>query len=388
MFKLIGTSGFISTIRATSGLTLAVLVYCAPVLAHHGFGLFDMKQDIELQGTLTGIDFVNPHSYIYFNVVATDGTVTGMRCEMRAATVLRRSGWSRDMFVDGAQVVITGHPHRDDPSSCYVETLAIGDAPVLERYQQLDRNKPASVSDRPLRLPGGQPNLAGEWAQEQYLLANPDEGDLGKLVPKSLVEAVESGKLAAADAPDAGWFPRPVTLTEAGQAASEAVKNLPPDQVPRLNCEITSILFDWVFDGPVNRITQGENAITIEYGRGLIRTVHMDMDRHPADIALSRAGHSIGYWDGDTLVVDTVGFEPGIVAGNVPHSAEFHVIERFSLVSDPKGLKREYVAEDPLYFSDQYTGSDTVLPADAPFAVDQCKELAHEYMFPDKDSTP
>lgn len=43
-------------------------------------------------------------------------------------------------------------------------------------------------------------------------------------------------------------------------------------------------------------------------------------------------------------------------------------------------LEREYVAEDPAYFEDQYIGSDTVLPADAPFAVDQCRELAPEYM--------
>ena len=377
-----------SPIREICVPALAALMLCTPAAAHHGFGRFDMNKDIEFEGTLTGIDFVNPHSYVYFNAVAASGTVIEMRCEMRAATVLRRSGWSRDMFVKGSHIVITGHPHREDPSSCYVETIAIGAAPTIERYQQFDKKGAAERPDRPLRLKNGRPNLSGEWAQEQYLLANPAESDLGKLVPKSLVEAVESGKLAPTDAPDAGWFPRPVTLTEAGQTASAAVKNLPPDQIPRLTCKITSVLFDWVFDGPVNRITQGEDVITLEYGRGLTRTVHMDMDRHPADIAPSRAGHSIGFWDGDTLVVDTAGFEPGIIAGNVPNSAEFHLIERFTLDPGTMALKREYVAEDPIYFADQYTGADTVLPADAPFAVDQCKELAHEYMKPDEGGTP
>lgn len=361
---------------------LAGLVFNYPAAAHHGFGLFDMNREITLEGTLTGFDFVNPHSYVYFNVTGAAGSVTRMRCEMRAATVLRRSGWSPDMFVSGKHIMIKGHPHRKDPSSCYVETLAIGDAPVLKRYQQLDKGNLSSRAERPLRLPDGRPNLSGEWAQEQYLLAHPPGGGLGKLVPKSLVNDVESGKLAAADAPDPGWFPRPVTLTEAGRKASAALKDLPPDKNPRLSCKITSILFDWVFDGPINRISQGGDMIKIEYGRGLTRTVYLDMDRHPAGIPLSRGGHSIGHWDGDTLVVDTVGFEPGIVAGNVPHSSQFHVVERFTLERERRMLKREYTAEDPVYFADQYVGSDRVLPADAPFAVDRCKELAREYMKP------
>jgi hypothetical protein len=60
----------------------------------------------------------------------------------------------------------------------------------------------------------------------------------------------------------------------------------------------------------------------MEYGVGLTRTVHMNMTAHPAKIAPSRGGHSIGRWDGDTLVVDTVGFLPGSLAGNLPHSGK------------------------------------------------------------------
>ena len=385
------TAAFTRTGKTRSAIVpaaVAALLFCNTVAAHHGFGLFDMNHEAKLEGTLTGFDFVNPHSYIYFDSTGTDGKARNMRCEMRAATVLRRSGWSPDMFIIGAHVLITGHLHRTDASSCYVETLAIGDAPTLRRYEQLEKNKPASRPDRPSRLADGHPNLSGEWAQEQYLLAHPPGGGLGKLVPKSLVTAVESGKLAAADAPDPGWFPRPVTLTAAGNEASKALHDLPPDQNPRLSCKITSILFDWVFDGPINRITQGADKITIEYGRGLTRTVFMNMDRHPRDIKPSRAGHSIGRWEGDTLVVDTIGFKPGIIAGNVPNSAGLHVVERFTLDPGKMAIKREYIAEDAQYFATQYAGADTVLPADAPFKVDRCKELAHEYITPDKGRNP
>ncbi len=182
-----------------------------------------------------------------------------------------------------------------------------------------------------------------------------------------------------ADVPSHGWFPPPVTLTAAGQAASDALRDLPPERNPRLSCQITSVLFDWVFDGTINRITQSDDVITMEYGRGLTRTVHMNLAAHPSRVAPSRAGHSIGRWDGDTLVVDTVGFEPGSLAGAVAHSASCTSSSGSRSIPRRSRSRREYVANDPVYFGNEYVSGDTVLPADAPFAVDACKELAYEY---------
>jgi hypothetical protein len=359
-------------------LAATLLTAAAPTWAHHGIGRYDPTGHIELEGRVTGLDFVNPHSYVRFDAIGNDGEVIAMRCEMRAATVLRRSGWSPEMFEPGVTISITGRPHRDDPNACHVDTITLGDAPTLERYEQLSDGTSPGRSDRALRLPTGEPNLAGDWAQEQHILAYPPGGSVG-LVPISQVAAIEAGDIPMPDGP-AGWFPPPVTLTEAGQAAAEALRDRSTAEDPRLSCQITSILFDWVFDGTINRITQSADVITLQYGAGLTRTVHMGLTAHPADVAPSRGGHSIGRWDGDTLVVDTVAFEPGSLAGAVPHSGELHVVERFTLNPDTLELTRDYVAEDPAYFSGEYVDSDIVLPADAPFAVDDCEELAPEYI--------
>jgi hypothetical protein len=301
--------------RVTHALLVAALL-TVPVLvehpyAHHGAGRYDPRQKVELQGKLTRVDFVNPHTYIYFDVVGPDGKVIAMKCETRGATVLRRSGWSPEMFVRGASIKVTGSPHRDDPTACTVDTMTIGDKPTLERYQQLSDAKSANRTKRSFRRSNGKPDLAGDWAQEQQVLANPPGGRVG-LVPISQAAAIKAGKLPMPDGP-AGWFPPPVKLTAAGQAAAAALKKRPTSEDPRLSCQITSILFDWVFDGTINRISQSANTIKMEYGAapGLTRTVHMNMTAHPAKVAPSRAGHSIGRWDGDTLVVDTVGFLPG-----------------------------------------------------------------------------
>jgi len=353
---------------------IAVALVCAPALAHHGPGRFNLNAAMEAEGTLTGLHFVNPHAYFYFDAVLPDGEILPMRCEMRAATVLRRSGWSPEMFVPGVPVKVAGAPHRDDPTSCYAETLALGDTELL-RYQQLTETSQEFSENRPVRLASGELNLSGDWAQEQYLIARGPNG--GGLVPKSMVEGIESGELSMDDVPNSGWGGQRVTFTEAGQAASDVVRAIPPSENLRSRCEITSILFDWVFDGPINRITQRGDTIAFEYGRDLVRTVYMSMDEHPADITPSRSGHSIGHWEGDTLVVDTVGFAPGVLGGNIAHTDGLHVVERFALDAETMSLQRDYVAEDPAQFTDQYAGYDIVKPADAPFAVDACQDLTY-----------
>ena len=146
---------------------------------------------------------------------------------------------------------------------------------------------------------------------------------------------------------------------------------------PRFKCETTSIIFDWTFDGPVNRITQNRDNIVIQYGQlNLRRTIHMNMTQHPANVKPTRAGHSIGRWDGDTLVVDTVGFLPGVLNFPIRHGGQLHIVERFTL--DPKTwqLSRTWEAEDPEYLTGKATGRDgqPVTPADAPYTEDKCKE--------------
>ena len=51
-------------------VSLGALVVAAPALAHHGFGRFDPTKDVTIEGTVTGIDFVNPHAYLYFDAMA------------------------------------------------------------------------------------------------------------------------------------------------------------------------------------------------------------------------------------------------------------------------------------------------------------------------------
>jgi hypothetical protein len=201
-------------------------------------------------------------------------------------------------------------------------------------------------------------------------------GRSGALVPVSRVEEFEPGTAPTppAGAGAGGGQRARVTYTEAGQAAADAFRGGTTDN-PRMRCETTSILFDWTFDGPVNRITQSGDTITLEYGQlGFTRTIHMNAE-HPATIEPSRAGHSTGRWENDVLVVDTIGFAPGFLNPPIANSEQLHVVERFTLDPNAMTLTREYTATDPVYYTDQYTGRDTIGVADLPYAPDACAEL-------------
>jgi len=363
-----------TTIRAAAPIAAGGLLIANVALAHHGFGNFDRSREVALEGVVTGVDFVNPHAYVYFDAPAADGTKVPHRCEMRAAGVLRRSGWSASMFKNGDPIKITGAPDRFDANSCYVSTIVFADGTTADRYAQLSKGAAPAASaaraDRPARLPSGEPNFAGDWAPEQLVMTDP-RGRSGALVPVSQVEEFEPGQQRAGG----GGFRGPrVQFTEAGQKAADDFGNLTTDN-PRLRCETTSILFDWTFDGPVNRITQTPDTITLQYGQlGFTRTIHMDAE-HPAQIEPSRGGHSTGRWDGDVLVVDTVGFAPGVLSPPIMNSDQLHVVERFSLDPEAVKLTRSYTAEDPVIFTGEYTGSDTIGVADLAYAPDPCREL-------------
>src|SRR5437764_1378840 len=97
-----------------------------------------------------------------------------------------------------------------------------------------------------------------------------------------------------------GWdkeqFPAGSAITV--DAVTAAAAKFQQQYNPRFHCETTSILFDWTFDGAVNRITQKKDIIELLYGQmGLKRTIYLNMKNHPRDAKLTRAGHSIGHWE-------------------------------------------------------------------------------------------
>ena len=87
------------------------------------------------------------------------------------------------------------------------------------------------------------------------------------------------------------------------------------------------------------------------------RTIYMDGRTHPANPQPEYYGHSIGWWEGDTLVVDTVGFNEGfwLDRGQLPHTEQLHTVERFTR-TDFDTLRYELTIDDPGAYTAPFTG--------------------------------
>lgn len=374
------------------------LMLFVPALAsaHHGLANFNLNIDITVQGVITDIAMVNPHSWVYVDVTNEDGSVTPWKCELRGGTVLRRSGWTEELFEIGSPVTISGSPDRFENNTCYTGTITFASGLSLDRYAQVteaDRNLRQRFEIR--RLANGNPDISGDWAAEQVVMTDP-RGLEGTLVPLSVAEQFEPGEVPTGgrafqgsrgtpesfsdDPLSTTWGrPSPFQLTPAGREAIAGFDGSSTDN-PRLRCETTNILWDWSFDNPVNRIEQTANEIRLIYGTMIFqRTIHLDETAFPDNLEPSRGGYSIGRWENDELIVYTQGFLPGILLAdaNTPHSDDMRVVERFRIDPSNGALVRTYTAEDPKYFIGQYRGSDTMYVSRYPWEPYNCDDRSY-----------
>ena len=109
-------------------------------------------------------------------------------------------------------------------------------------------------------------------------------------------------------------------------------------------------------------IIQTPGLVSIVYEqRNSVRHIYTDGREHPKNLELTWNGDSIGKWDGDTLVVDTVGLrdETWLSSDGHEHSTQLHVVERFRRV-DAGNLEMERTFTDPIALAKPYTGRMTL----------------------------
>jgi len=98
---------------AAAAMAFAVVMLAVPVAAHHAVGgEYDASKPVTVTGTVTKVEWVNPHSRIYFDVVEPDGKVTNWSVELAARVVLERMGWNGRSLKIGEKVTVRGDQAR------------------------------------------------------------------------------------------------------------------------------------------------------------------------------------------------------------------------------------------------------------------------------------
>ena len=113
---------------------VAVALLAAPltVLAHHSFAAeFDANKPLVLKGTITKVDLVNPHAWLYMNVTDSDGKVVNWAVEMGSPNALIRRGITRNTVPIGAELTVEGFAAKDGSPTANGRTLRMADGRAL-----------------------------------------------------------------------------------------------------------------------------------------------------------------------------------------------------------------------------------------------------------------
>lgn len=145
--------------------------------------------------------------------------------------------------------------------------------------------------------------------------------------------------------------------TQAGKAAHEHNLKVTPD--PEGLCLPSGIPRQSASALPFS-ILQTKERVGFLYWQNNYRNVFLDGRKHPEDPDPQYFGHAIGRWDGDTLVIDSVGFKDSLTSetwadeNGDAHSDDLHTVERWTRV-DAEHLVHQITVEDPKYFSHPFT---------------------------------
>lgn len=302
----------------------AALLASDSAVAHHSIAQFDVEQTMTLRGVVTGFDWANPHVYIEIETLDSDRTPTRWMIEGGPPNVMARAGWSARALVVGESVTAAIHPLREGN-----RRIALGNS--------ITKDDGTSFPIREAAVPA---NLS---TPERTTLIETDD-IFGRW---SVVWDPElAGEFLA---PERIW-----PITEAGRAAIESYGMA---DNPSKDCNFEKPPFSMIWPGVIDIEPDGD-VVRLRFELSPDRLIHMDDGDHEG-AEYAPTGHSIGSFDGTTLVVDTTHFEAhrrGLGRG-LPSSRDKHLIERFELASDGSEMIYRFRVEDPVYLTEPMTSS-------------------------------
>jgi hypothetical protein len=111
-----------------AGLFLAAV----PAWAHHAFGAeFDIDKPIKLTGTLTKVEWINPHAWLHIDVKNPDGTVTDWMVEGGSPNTLLRHGFTRNTLEVGTVIIVSGFQAKDGTNKANGKDITFQDGKKL-----------------------------------------------------------------------------------------------------------------------------------------------------------------------------------------------------------------------------------------------------------------
>lgn len=298
----------------------AAAVFVVPLHAHHSDAGIDMESIVAFEGTVTEFAWRNPHVYVLIEVEDGNGDAVVWDAQMGPVNALSRRGWRRNTLTPGEAVSVRVHPQMNGRPYGIIESIDKAGGLGLVPAAGAAPTPPSTTT------------LEGQWiADRAETMQYPGGFD--------------------------GFFNALMTLNDNGRAA-QAAYNPVSEENPEASCVgrptpaalVSTSIYMMSID-----IREDEAVVVLrsEYFDEE-RTVYMDGRGHPDPEQRFATGHSIGSWDGDTLVVDTRNFEDhrSPYQTGVPSGGQKHVVERYRLTEDGTRIDLEFTLYDPEYMAE------------------------------------
>jgi hypothetical protein len=295
----------------------AAFLFISQACAHHSDSGMDMERVVTLEGIVKQFAWRNPHIYV---VVETEqsGDPVDWELQMGPINVMARRGWSRDSLAPGDEVTVRAIP------------MANGRPYGLLRSVEAEGFSLAAGAPGPEITPPAT-SLAGKW-----------------LADRSSLQSYPGGF--------DGFFNALMTTNEKGKAAQAAYDAL-SDENPESTCvgrpTPAALVSTAMYLMEIDLSQQDEVIIFRSEWFDEVRTIYMDGRGHPDPSERFITGHSIGRWQGDTLIVDTANFEDhrSPYQIGVPSGGQKHVVETYRLTENGTHIELQFTLEDPEYLA-------------------------------------
>lgn len=299
-------------------VVVALLLLAPAALAHHSARVtYDVNRTIEMQGEIAVVFIRNPHMHLTLKTTDASGEELLVDVESIPATRLQRVGLPAELFRVGDAIRVAGFPSRRYADQMYANNLLLPDG----REVLLD-TPVAHFTNNTIGI--GLDITPGERGSDRSLgffrvwstTGEPYRGSVESLLTDEARAARELWDPFAADNPFLGCVPKGM-----------------PQIMGQPN--------------PIEFVNRGDEIVIRLEEFDTVRVISMTA---PGDqpAAPTLLGHSYGYWEGDTLVVETSGIDyPYFGQDGTLQSEDMHVLERFTVSDDGSRLDYEQTLTDP-----------------------------------------
>lgn len=348
---------FRAFVRMSWVLMLIQLGYTAPLSAHHSFtATYDTERTISLQGVVTRIAWVNPHAYVFVDVVDEQTGVRNWAVEFGEILELEHAGWSADTLGIGDAIDVVGVPARGPSFRAYARSITRSGS--NEPVFVVNTSPVTAVSGPAPRWPDGQvrlgvvPGETGYWSMANTVGLVEGGVDIPMNVDAILSNLSDAGRVA----PFQPWARALYERRQRRLLIDDPLNRCVPPGGPRQFQAGNGFRL-------VEQRELGRVLVLLGGGDRNWRVIFTDGRplAQPDEVVRTYYGTSVGHWEGDAFVVESVGFNERFwfAPGGLPHTEYLRLTERFTRSSFDT-MEYQVTVDDPGAYTRPWTGGWTM----------------------------